>query len=162
MAHYHFVSEWTFAAPRGDVWRTLLNSLDWPEWWPGVLWVKQIRPGGTDGVGDVRRYAWRSFLPYTLVFDMELLYLEPQRALHGMAEGEVEGLGRWTLTDIGQGTHVHYDWNVRTTRRLVNMLTPLARPLIARNHHAIMRQGALGLARHLGTQLLAEHSRTLR
>lgn len=162
MAQYRFVSEWTLDAARGDVWRTLLNSLAWPQWWPGVLWVKQIRPGGTDGIGDVRRYAWRSFLPYTLVFDMELLYIEPQSALHGMAHGEVEGLGRWALADGNGTTRVHYDWNVRTTRRFVNLLSPLARPLIERNHHAIMRQGAHGLARRLNARLLGEHSRTLR
>lgn len=162
MGHYHFVSEWRLGAKRGEVWRALLNSLEWPQWWPGVLWVKQIRPGGTDGLGDVRRYAWRSFLPYTLVFDMELLYLEPQSALHGMASGEVEGLGRWSLVEVDGSTHVAYDWNVRTTRRAVNWLTPLARPLIERNHHAIMREGARGLARHLQAPLLAAESRVLR
>ena len=47
---------------------------------------------------------------------------------------------------------VRYDWDVSTTRRWMNVLAPLARPLFEINHHAIMRWGGEGLARLLGTR----------
>jgi len=43
---------------------------------------------------------------------------------------------------------------VRTTRRWMNLAAPLARGLFAANHHALMRQGAEGLARRLDARLL--------
>ena len=64
------------------------------------------------------------------------------------ASGELEGTGRWRLYE-GQGTAAVYEWNVRTTRRWMNVLGPVARPDL------VMRQGATGIARRLGVRLLA-------
>jgi hypothetical protein len=43
-------------------------------------------------------------------------------------------------------THVRYDWIVDTTKRWMILLAPVARPLFAWNHHAVMRRGQEGLA----------------
>ena len=46
--------------------------------------------------------------------------------------------------------------NVRTPRVWMNRLAPIARPLFAANHDAVMRQGGTGLAARLGAPLLAQ------
>ena len=52
-------------------------------------------------------------------------------------------------------TAVTYEWNVHTTRAWMNALAPIARPIFAVNHDFVMRNGGEGLARLLGTRLLA-------
>ena len=38
------------------------------------------------------------------------------------------GEGRWRLSETATGTHVRYEWNVRTTEWWMNLLSPIARP----------------------------------
>lgn len=156
MAHYCFVSEWEVAAPVAEVWSAILNSQDWPKWWPGVRRVMPVQPGGSAGTGDVRRYAMRSALPYTLEFDMEVMEIAPRERLQGMARGEVEGIGVWTFSASERGCRARYRWDVRTVPLWMNLIAPVARPLIKWNHDRIMTAGARGLARHLQARLLAE------
>lgn len=159
MARYYFISEWEFAAPMPAVWSAILNSQDWPKWWPGVLAVTPVKPGGPAGIGDVRRYAMRSALPYSLEFDMEVCEIVPRVRLKGMARGEVEGTGCWTFAPTDAGCRVRYDWDVRTVPVWMNLVAPFARPLIKWNHDRIMVAGARGLARHLRARLVAEANR---
>ena len=77
--------------------------------------------------------------------------VERPRTLAGDATGELEGTGVWTLTEEANGVTVaRYDWNVRTTRRWMNLLAPLARPIFKANHDLVMRAGAKGLCTRLG------------
>jgi hypothetical protein len=69
--------------------------------------------------------------------------------------GELEGTGRWRLFEQDGVTAVLYEWNVRTTRRWMNLLAPVARPVFEYNHDVVMRWGGEGLARRLGVELLA-------
>ena len=48
-----------------------------------------------------------------------------------------------------------FEWNVATTKRWMNELAPLARPLFERNNDVVMRWGGEGLAGHLDCNLLA-------
>jgi len=66
--------------------------------------------------------------------------------LEARATGELAGTGRWTLTSADGGTLVRYDWDVRTTRRWMNLLAPAARPVFRWNHDELMREGGEGLA----------------
>ena len=52
-------------------------------------------------------------------------------------------------------TAVVYDWQVATTKRWMNLLSPIARPVFEYNHDVVMRWGGEGLARRLGARLLA-------
>jgi hypothetical protein len=108
--------------------------------------VRLIRSGGTDQVGSVREYTWRSRLPYNLTFVLETTRIEPQRMIEGRASGELEGVGVWQLGPAAGATHVRYDWQVRTTKRWMQWLAPVARPLFAWNHDVVMEWGREGLA----------------
>lgn len=166
VARYRFITEWEFDAPLPLAWSAILNSQDWPKWWPGVLAVTPVKPGA--GTGDVRRYAMRSALPYTLEFDMEVTEIVPRVRLAGRARGEVAGTGVWTFAPLNgavdaseeRGCRLRYEWHVRTVPLWMNLLAPFARPLIKWNHDRIMVAGARGLARHLQAQLLAQTNRT--
>jgi hypothetical protein len=90
--------------------------------------VSQLDGGDADRVGSRYRIAWRSRIPYELEFDFTVR----------------KGV-----------TAVLYEWHVGTSKRWMNLLAPLARPVFEYNHDVVMRWGGEGLARRLGVRLLA-------
>ncbi|HEV3469144.1 MAG TPA: SRPBCC family protein [Pyrinomonadaceae bacterium] len=154
MAGYSFVTVWRFESPPEPVWDLIYRAEQWPEWWRGVLRVEKVKEGGPDHVGSVSRYTWKSRLPYLLTFEMETTRVEPLVSIEGRAVGELAGRGRWQFAHDAGVTNVRYDWNVETTKRWMNLLAPLARPVFKWNHDVVMDWGAEGLARRLGVKRL--------
>jgi polyketide cyclase/dehydrase/lipid transport protein len=152
MALYEFETEWRLRAPLAEVWSAIVDS--WPEWWRGVERVELLKAGDEQGIGAVRRMTWRSRLPYTLTFDIEVMRVEPMTLIEGRASGELEGTGTWRLGEADGVTTVHYTWRVRTTRWWMNLLAPIARPNFRWNHDYVMARGGEGLAGLLGAELL--------
>lgn len=149
MGHYRFVTDWRFDASIETVWAALVDSERWPEWWRGVRRVEQLTPGDENGIGNVRRYTFRSVLPYDLVFDMRSTRIEEPELLEGVATGELEGTGTWRLVRAPTGTRVRYLWDVRTRPWWMNLLGPLMRPAFVWNHDRVMQQGERGLRSYL-------------
>jgi hypothetical protein len=155
MAEYRFSTLWYLEAPVEAVWDAIYHSHRWPIWWRGVEQVLDLVAGDDNGLGAVQRYTWKSVLPYRLTFDMRITRIEPLVCLEGTASGEVEGCGCWRFEHEGVLTIVRYDWQVRTTKRWMNLLAPVAQPLFKWNHDAVMSAGGQGLARLLHTRLIA-------
>jgi uncharacterized protein YndB with AHSA1/START domain len=159
MREYSFLTTWCLGAPRDRVWDAIWDSERWPQWWRGVVASERLVEGDEDGVGQVGRYTWRSKLPYALDFEMTTTRVSKPHLLEGEAKGELSGVGRWRLfeesSDGGPVTAVVYEWNVRTTRRWMNLLAPVARPVFQWNHDWVMRNGGEGIARLLDCRLLA-------
>ena len=150
MAEYHFVSTWQIQAPIEQVWDEIFHSERWPDWWKYVVGVEELEPGDADGVGKRQRLLFRTRLPYTLGFDVRVTHVQPPSELAAEATGELTGTGRWTLTPADGGTLVRYYWDIRTTKRWMNLLAPVARPAFQWNHDELMREGGESLARRLG------------
>lgn len=146
---FELTTDWLIPAPITDVWTALNAPEDWPHWWRFVRAVEQIEPGDADGVGALRRFTWSSRLPYSLTFAMRVTRVESQTLLEGRAEGELSGMGRWTLSQQSQGTAVRYDWRVDVTRAWMRLLAPLISPAFRWNHGAVMAEGEIGLTRYL-------------
>ena len=134
------------------MWDAIYDTDAWPTWWPGVRASRSSWPG-TNGIGGVSRFTFRSVLPYDLVFEMRSVRVERPRLLEGVASGELAGVGRWRFFEQGGVTAVVYEWNVETTARWMNVLGPAARPF-EWNHDRVMRAGGEGLAKLLGARLL--------
>lgn len=150
MSNYAFVTNWDFDAPLDHVWELIEAADKWPEWWKGVLSVTEISPGDENGIGSIRRTAWKSALPYKLEFDTEILRIERHRLIEARAFGELDGLGLWQFEALTENrTHVRYDWTVKTTKAWMNILAPVAKPFFRWNHDTIMRWGEEGLRRRL-------------
>ena len=149
------LTTWLFEALLERVWDAIYESERWPEWWHGVLEAEKLEEGDESGVGEYRRYVWKSKLPYKLEFFVRTTRVEEPYLLEGNAEGELAGVGRWRLFERDGVTAALYEWNVHTTRAWMNLLAPLARPIFAVNHDYVMRNGGHGLAKLLGARLLA-------
>jgi hypothetical protein len=146
---FNLITNWTLAAPREAVWRELTKPEDWPAWWRAVERVELLEAGDADGVGALRRMTWRTALPYSLTFDMRTVRVEPMAVIEGRAEGELSGVGRWTVDRDQERTRVRYDWRVEVTQPWMRFVAPLARPVFAWNHGVVMGWGGEGLARRL-------------
>jgi len=151
MASYAFVTEWHLDAPIDRVYDAISDPLAWPDWWPSVTRVEEIRPP-TDrtGVGRVMRMTFKGKLPYQLRFDMTVDRVERPSTLGGVARGELDGRGDWTLREDGNATFVRYDWTIRTTRWWMNLLAPIAGGAFKTNHDYVMQDGAKGICGLLG------------
>lgn len=147
---YYFQTVWRTSADIDRIWETLANYAAWPTWWRGIRKVEVLRQGDESGVGTILRQGWRSRLPYTLVFDLEMIRLESRRVLEGRASGDLEGICRWTFTPVNGGTEIHFDVNVRPGRWWMNLPIPFAPHIVRANFESIMRWGREGLAQRLG------------
>ena len=132
------------------MWWVLREAERWPEWWRGVQRVTVLAP-------DERyRIAWRSRVPYELEFDFEVVDLDEPRC---DARGRERRAGRHgPLAPVRAGWRDRRDstsGTFETTKRWMNVLAPLARPVFDYNHDVVMRWGGEGLARRLDCNLLA-------
>ncbi len=158
MKQYQFVTTWFLEDTTAEaVFDALLHTEQWPGWWHGVTQVGELVPGDETGLGNVRRYTFRSLLPYSLTFDMRSTAIERPSILEGAAFGDLVGTGKWTLTPRDGGVDVRYDWNVGTTKEWMNVLAPITGPVFEWNHDIIMRWGEEGLRSTLGLPRLERH-----
>ena len=146
---YRFLTTWLIEADRERVWAVLEDAARWPEWWPGVVAMDELEPQ--------RRYRaeWRSFVPYPVRFEFAVDRVDGPHGMAGRASGDLEGTGEWRLFEQGRITAVTYDWRVAATKRWMNAIAPVARPVFEWNHDFIMRRGGEALAERLGARLVA-------
>ena len=155
MREYRFLTTWLLECERERVWDAIHESERWPEWWRGVVEAERLAFGDENGIGERGRYVWRSAIPYPVEFEIVSTRVERPHLLEGAASGGLEGIGRWRLFEQQGVTAVVYEWNVRTTKRWMNAVAPLARPVFEWNHDWVMRNGGVGIAALLGCRLLA-------
>ena len=125
------------------------DAVRWPEWWRGVVRVDELDAGGPGREGARFAVTWRSRLPYPLGFEFTVERVDPPCRMEGSAVGELEGHGVWRLYEDLGVTAVVYDWQVATTKRWMNLLSPVARRVFEHNHDVVMRWGGEGLAQRL-------------
>ena len=152
MSRYQLTSTWHLDASIDRVWVALYDVASWPKWWSYVQEVEEIEAPDAAGIGALRRFTWGSALPYQLSFTMRTSAVERPYILEAIAEGELSGVGRWTLIPRGStATEVRYDWEVSTARAWMNVMAPVLGPMFRWNHGQVMAAGARGLAQYLGT-----------
>jgi uncharacterized protein YndB with AHSA1/START domain len=157
MRQYSLLTQWHLDSPIERIWEALVNPEEWPRWWRYVKEVVELEKGDAQGVGALRRYTWSSRLPYRLSFEMRTTALTRPTFIEGIATGDLNGSGRWQLSELGKTTRVKYAWTVSTAKGWMNLLAPILAPVFAWNHDEVMREGGRGLAQHLGVALLAFH-----
>jgi len=150
MTHYRLQTVWRTPAAVDQIWAILAHYAAWPTWWHGIQKVEVLRDGDESGAGTVLRQQWRSRLPFTLVFELEMLRIESGRLLEGRASGDLEGICKWTFAPANGGTEIRFDVNVRPGRWWMNLPIPFAPRVVRANFETIMRWGREGLEQKLG------------
>lgn len=158
MLQFALSTTWLLEAPIEPVWDAIYHSEHWPSWWRYVKSVEEIDRGGADGFGNVRRYTWRTRLPYTLSFQACTTRIERLSLLEGRVTGELDGCGRWHFLQQDHVTAVRYDWEVNVHQRWLRPLVPALRRAMRWNHDSIMLAGGKSLAQHLNARFLGMKS----
>ncbi len=163
------------------VWDALVDFKTWPDWWPGLQDVEEIAPGDENGIGQRANSHWRGPVGYTIEFEIETIGREYPKSLEGRATGEVAGSGTWHICPVAgldqpgrrprrlasaperggrrqdpirvEWTQIVYEWQVVVTRRWMQILNPIARPVFVWSHDHVMKGGAEGLAQYLGCEM---------
>ncbi|MBL7927806.1 MAG: SRPBCC family protein [Bacteroidia bacterium] len=151
---YSFTTVWHVMSGIEPVWQAINDVEQWPQWWPGVNKVEQLKPGG---VGQINVLTWKSILPYTLKFKATITEVRTHKLITAQATGELEGSGQWVFEQLaGNQTKLTYYWQVRTTKMWMNLLAPLAF-IFRYNHHVVMNWGGKGLGQKLGCKVEVSH-----
>jgi Polyketide cyclase / dehydrase and lipid transport len=154
MTQFSLTTTWLIEAPLEAVWDAIYESERWPSWWPYVVHVQESARGENGGIGNVRRYTWRTRLPYKLSFEARTTRIEKLTLLEGAVDGELNGCGRWRFYCQDDVTAVRYEWEVNVNQPWLRRWVPLLHRAMRWNHDAVMLAGGQGLARHLGGRFL--------
>jgi len=139
---YHFLSRWRVEGTCGEVADVLGDPLALTRWWPSVyLSVDELRPPDPRGLGRRVRLHTKGWLPYTLVWEFEVVESTYPNGFVLVASGDFDGRGEWTFRQDGSFVDITYDWRLRAEKPLLRNLSFLMRPLFEANHRWAMAQG---------------------
>jgi uncharacterized protein YndB with AHSA1/START domain len=144
---YRFREFWTVAAPPEAAWQLVADPTTYPRWWSEFVEVE--RRNDLDGVGARVAVHVKATLPYHMRFELEATQRDEPRVAEVRVRGDLNGMMRWTLTPAAEGTWLRFEEEVRTGKRLLDLMAPVAKPLFAWNHGIMMRHGEAGLRREL-------------
>ncbi len=146
--NYTFHDEWKIKASLPKSWKAISKSTGWESWWPGLKTAHIINHPG-DIVGSSIQLTWRSKTGYHLRHTITITSIEPRHVIRFVSSGDLVGQGSWQLSEENDLTHMAIDWHVQTTKRWMNLLSPILRPIFVRNHAALMKNGESGLNKYL-------------
>ena len=151
MPTFHLTTHWTFRHAPEQIWAFLQNVETYPEWWPGFLGARVVDRGSADGLGASVDCRVRGTLPNVFKFRVTVLEIERPRLLRLRAVGGLEGMGVWTLNSDGTATHVTYQWDIRATNPIHDVMArfPPAKSFLAGSHDRVMGRGGRNLERLL-------------
>jgi Polyketide cyclase / dehydrase and lipid transport len=139
---YSFRVSWTVPFRLERVHAVLVDLERYPQWWPQVRAVVSL------GEDDALVVA-RSVLPYSLDLVLHAERRDPTH-LETSLTGDLEGVVRWYLTDLGPETRMDFEQDVHVTGRLLRLASRAGRPLLRWNHERMMRGCLAGLQDRLG------------
>lgn len=147
---YHFVTDWRFRARLQRVWEVVLDIERYPGWWKNFRRVTITRGDGRS-IGSVIECEVRGSLPYSLRYALEVIEAEQYRHILLRSTGDLVGTGRWAFSGGDPETRAVYYWDVATTNPVLNLVAPLAKGALARNHERVMANGYAALRPHVET-----------
>lgn len=150
---YRFQRRIHVDASPADIFPALVETHDWVRWWDHLESVETLAGPPDDPTRRTDRYVVRAPVGYRIEVHGWFVTVDPPQRLEAHLAGDLEGSGRLELHPAPGGTtDLHYLLDVRTTRRWMRLLAPMARPLFERNHHRVLSEAFAGLARRLETR----------
>jgi hypothetical protein len=144
---YRFRNVWSLEVAAARLFGALVDLASYPAWWPDIRSVSRVDD-------DTAELTCRAVLPYDLVFRLHRA-VQDERAgrlrvdMTGDLEGYVQGIVAEHEPAV---TQLEISQRVVVNKKLLRLLTPIARPLFRANHAAMMRRGHRGLRAYLTPQ----------
>jgi len=147
--HYSFLSHWEIKAPVNVVWDYISKGEEWHYWWRSVVKTKLLEKGDANGLGEIIQYTWKSFLPFKLKINFKITGKDLYKEIRGESTGDLIGTGIWRFQEKNGITYVDYEWEVESTKKLVNFLSHFMKGFFTYSHNVIMHRGEKGLKKAL-------------
>ncbi|MFP5332417.1 MAG: hypothetical protein ACLGHX_08685 [Acidimicrobiia bacterium] len=152
-SRYHFVTEMSLTSSPTDVERVLRDVTAWPTWWKWARHADHVNEVPTGSVGARYRNRVRTPMLYGFTYETEIVEVAAGR-IRLDSTGDLEGTGLFEYASLETGgALLRFSWLVQTSRRWMNLVGPLARPVFTWNHDLLMTDFARGLARASGGKL---------
>ena len=136
---YTFFTTWRVRGELKDAAAIIEDAKSLPRWWPSVyLDVREVRH-------DVFELFTKGFLPYTLLWQFEVVEKASPHRFVLEARGDFVGRGIWSLRQDGDFVVLDYDWRVRADKPLLAKLSFVLKPFFAANHRWAMKKGERSL-----------------
>jgi uncharacterized protein YndB with AHSA1/START domain len=136
-APFRFDRTWQLDATVEAVWKALVNTDDYPRWWP---WLDRFEAGPLEA-GTVAHFRIRPPLPYTLAFVVEVTDVIECALVAGTVSGDVAGPARFELTSHDGGCAARLVWELEVQRPLLVRLERFARPAMLWGHDRVVAVG---------------------
>lgn len=151
LSDFSLVTRWLIPAPVDRVWNCLVATENWPSWWEYVDLVEETEAGNSSGIGNVRRYLWRTCLPYDLAINLRVTGVRPYESVMVEVTGDLIGSGSCSIAyqKNEAATELTFIWSVSLVTPWMKLLASVARPLLVWNHEKVMKSGEQGLIRYL-------------
>jgi len=155
MPQFSLTTTWLIPAPVEAVWSCLIDTQTWPSWWKYVVAVEEMAAGDSSGIDNIRRYCWRTCLPYSLMLNIRVTQIQPNHLVVVEVKGDLHGNGNCRLSSLPDADHtrVEFDWNVQTCKPWMNWFTTLTRQVFIWNHARVMKHGEQGLIRYINSKV---------
>lgn len=158
-AAFVFVTVFEVRAPIEDVYGLIVEPEPWLAHWGDLVEVRRLRDGDGDGRRGALRGSVRAPLGYRIGGRIDVVEAEPPTYVRMQASGTVVGAGTWRLAETAEGTAVRFRWRVRPAARWLQLLTPVARPVLEAGHEHVVRDAVDAAAGILEAQVLRFESR---
>jgi uncharacterized protein YndB with AHSA1/START domain len=156
---YDWRTEWSIPAPVPVVYEAMTSRSAVRQWWPSM---ELVDDGGVDELRrgssvDFRVHQTPEVAHLAPPFRIHCVYtdVEPARRLREVVTGDLSGvLETFFREDLDRtGTRVTFDWYVRVTNPVLNLLGYVAEAVYRHSHDSVMREGEDGLRRYCTRQV---------
>jgi uncharacterized protein YndB with AHSA1/START domain len=156
---YDWRTEWFIPAPVPVVYEAMTSRSALRQWWPSMELVDdgggdELRTGSTV---DFRVHQAPKVAHLAPPFRIHCVYtdVEPTRRLREIATGDLSGVLETFFREglDGTETHVTFDWYVRVTNPVLNLLGYVAEAVYRHSHDSVMREGEDSLRRYCARQV---------
>jgi hypothetical protein len=141
LAHYTFGSEWVINRSDVSTVQGILAEGRYSDWWSDFRSTQDL--GGGKSLSVVR-----SRLPYSLhlgtQIDQSYIHADEGR-VHALISGDLQGDSNFQIRQEGTQVRVSFVEHAATTKKLFNLLAPIAGGLMRWNHKKMMEDGQRGL-----------------
>ena len=151
---YDWRTEWFIPAPLPLVYEAMTSREALQQWWPSMQLVDEhkedkLRPGSSVNFRVQQAPEVARLAP---PFSIHCLYtdVEPGRRLREIVTGDLSGVLETLFMETldGSGTRVTFNWYVRVTKPVLNLLGYIAERMYRHSYDSVMREGEEGLHRY--------------
>jgi uncharacterized protein YndB with AHSA1/START domain len=149
---YDWRTEWLVPALPPVVYEAMTSRQAVRQWWPEM---ELVEDGGGDRLSEGSSVSFRVHQAPEVArlappFRIHCVYtnVEPERRLREVVKGDLSGVLETLFREEGGGTRVVFNWYVRVTNPVLNLLGYLAEGVYRRSHDSVMEAGEKGLTNY--------------